>query len=403
MQTHKDTPDSTHDKMAITAPEARECAPASQPIRAMEIAAGDLGPAGRTGFSRTLFVEPLPVVVAGFYPPPAGGESIHVSKLSDHLEKHGLLRARLNLNRFSPPQKRQFPAGGPVGLPRSLLRHVQTDTLLHLHPHGHSWRSWVVAAFGALALQRSGARGVLTLHSGLAPAYLRQHPAMYGVVVRVLAGFQRIICVNSEISDSLRDLGVASECLRVIPAFVPGRPRPPARTELARVKDFGPLILAIVGTGPEYGLDLLLDALPRLRAAHPDLCCLVVGNAGADLLPGRLAGNGLSRSVRFLGTLSHERCLGWIARADLLVRPSLADGDALSVREGLALGVPVVASNTGHRPAGTHLFRVGDSTDLVQQMHAALAPGSASRPIPQPDFLRQVLDVYREASGSRWN
>ncbi len=373
------------------------------PSRAAAIAGDHQDTTNPARFRRTLFVEPLPVVVAGFYPPPAGGESIHVSKLSDHLEKHGLLRARLNLNRFGPPQTRQIPAGGPVGLPRSLLRHVQSGTLLHLHTHGHSWRSWVVAGFGALALQRSGARGVLTLHSGLAPAYLRQHPAMHGVVVRVLAGFSRIICVNSDICDTLRDLGVPPERLRVIPAFVAGKPCRPEKTELARVSDFRPLVVAIVGTGPEYGLDLLLDAVPRLRLGHPGLGCVVVGNGGADLLPGRLGCNGLSRCVRFLGTLSHERCLGWVAQADLLVRPSLADGDALSVREGFALGVPVVASDTGHRPAGTHLFRVGDSADLVRQMHAALSAKNSPRPSPQPDFLRQVLDVYREASGLRWH
>jgi len=45
----------------------------------------------------------------------------------------------------------------------------------------------------------------------------------------------------------------------------------------------------------------------------------------------------------------------------VFVRPTLADGDAVSVREALALGRVVVASAVGERPAAARLFPAGDA------------------------------------------
>jgi glycogen(starch) synthase len=64
----------------------------------------------------------------------------------------------------------------------------------------------------------------------------------------------------------------------------------------------------------------------------------------------------------------HEECLHVISRSAALIRPTYTDGDSISVREALALGVPVIASNAVARPAGTVLFETGNSDDLMKKM-----------------------------------
>jgi glycogen(starch) synthase len=81
---------------------------------------------------------------------------------------------------------------------------------------------------------------------------------------------------------------------------------------------------------------------------------------------------GLAESVRFLGDVDHEMCLALMARSDVFVRPTFRDGDSVSVREAVSMGIPVVASNVGTRPPETLLFEPGDSQALAFQIERAL-------------------------------
>jgi glycosyltransferase involved in cell wall biosynthesis len=99
-----------------------------------------------------------------------------------------------------------------------------------------------------------------------------------------------------------------------------------------------------------------------------------------------------------VGEISHEWCLGLLQEADVVVRSTFADGDAITVREALNLGVPVVASDTDFRPAGVVLFKKGDATDLVEKLTGVL--GSPRDPLDRPADSsqpgRELWGIYRE-------
>ena len=80
----------------------------------------------------------------------------------------------------------------------------------------------------------------------------------------------------------------------------------------------------------------------------------------------------LTRSVLMLGDVPHEECLHVMSRSAAFVRPTFTDGDSISVREALALGVPVIASDAVARPHGTVLFETANPQDLMQKMECAL-------------------------------
>ena len=103
-----------------------------------------------------------------------------------------------------------------------------------------------------------------------------------------------------------------------------------------------------------------------------------------------------------MGNVEHDKCLSIISRCDLFVRPTLVDGDANSVREALALEIPVVASNVGNRPDGAILFRAGDADDLVAKLSAIIAEACFISMVPRKSAclptssgqIRSLIDIY---------
>jgi len=84
-----------------------------------------------------------------------------------------------------------------------------------------------------------------------------------------------------------------------------------------------------------------------------------------------------------------------VAAADVFVRPTLADGDAISVREALALGRPTVASAVGARPSGALVFAAGDAVACAEQIFHAVAQRLPEH-APPVDCLPSLLGLYRQ-------
>jgi glycogen(starch) synthase len=151
-----------------------------------------------------------------------------------------------------------------------------------------------------------------------------------------------------------------------------------------------PVISTAMFYRPEYGFELLLQAISKLRRKHPRLGCVVMGDSES-----RPAG--LPQHVLATGDVTHDACLAVIARSDIFIRPTLSDGDAISVREAIALGTPVVASDVVSRPKGTFCFKTGDAGDLALKIEYVLS-GAGRRPRvrsePGADGIHRLLELY---------
>ena len=117
---------------------------------------------------------------------------------------------------------------------------------------------------------------------------------------------------------------------------------------------------------------------------------------GADWCLARMSEVSLKKHVGLCDNLDHQECLAVISRSALFLRPTLYDGDSLSVREALALGVPVVASTTDFRPDGVTLYRTGVFEDLVAKAFMALGKRGTSAICSANDYsnLEQVRQIY---------
>lgn len=290
------------------------------------------------------------------------------------MKQAGLKCHVLNVQPKAPASEKYITISGAADLVKELFRHVYDDWTLSVHTNGHNIKSWLTSLVCGVTAQ-FGPGGTLTLHSGMLPDYL-QGPAWRRTVARfTCVMYDRIICVNEEIADELASLGVPRRQLEIKPAFLPiplSQFSIPERIE-SWMRRRSPVISATLFFRPEYGFELLLEAVSILRQRHPALGCLVMGGE-EDSAEVRclIKERRLSETILLAGDVDHELCLALLSQSAVFVRPTLRDGDSIAVREAMSCGIPVVASNVGTRPTGTLLFESGDLKGLVEQVEKAL-------------------------------
>jgi len=135
-----------------------------------------------------------------------------------------------------------------------------------------------------------------------------------------------------------------------------------------------PIILCTSRFGARKGVDYLIKAMALIPKAHLWLAGSGVLEPQLKQLVKQLH---LSRRVKFLGLIPHNRLPALYRRARLFVLPSLSESQSNSLMEALASGLPVVATNIGGNPelVNNHngiLVPPGDSQALAGAINQAL-------------------------------
>jgi glycosyltransferase involved in cell wall biosynthesis len=339
----------------------------------------------------------LHIDLLGPLPPPYGGVSVHVERLV------GRLRSAGHDARPIAPQGRNEKLWTAY---RRIARESNGD-VLHAHVAGLAH----LVALGALAA--TGRRAVLTVHGqSLEDELHRVGPFGRQALRLALGRLAGLIAVNDRIADvAVREGGMAPERVARIPAFLPPdrealRAAAPDAAVCRFLADHEPVVaanafnLALHEGVPLYGADLLPAIVAALRRRHPRAGALLYLATCEGDDAGRLAAVGAAAEAagvaRDLLVVTGSQPFGpALARADVLLRPTTTDGDAVSVREALWLGVPVVASDCVARPAGTILVSGRDPLAYAAAIETALA--APRPPTGGADPFDEVVAVYERA------
>ena len=187
--------------------------------------------------------------------------------------------------------------------------------------------------------------------------YGRAVTAFYVALERIAARWSdRLVMLTDREIDEHLALGIGRRSQFVtVPSGVPTaelRARAPAR-ETARGALGLPadafVVAAIGRLVPVKGFDVLVQAMPALRAAVPGSLAIVVGDGPEE--------GALSTLAERLGVREHVRLHGpsadvvsVLAAADVLAAPSRNEGMGRSLVEAMALGIPVVGTTVGGIP-----------------------------------------------------
>lgn len=175
------------------------------------------------------------------------------------------------------------------------------------------------------------------------------------------------------------------------------------------------LVVGFVGRlVAQKGVDVLIDAVPRVRARHPTAVTVIVGDGPlAPELRARAAALGLGDCVRFVGWIADARRV--MPACDVIVVPSRWEGLGLVALEAMACARPVVASRVDGlaeivEPAATGLLvPAGDAAALAEAVASVLdrpawgqALGTAGRRRVVERFSIDAMadatvDVYRRS------
>ena len=112
-----------------------------------------------------------------------------------------------------------------------------------------------------------------------------------------------------------------------------------------------PVVGKVARLFPLKGHDQLLDAAPRIAAAHPEVRFLLVGDGTLhDQIRARARAAGLEDQFVFTGLIPRERMPEMLAAMDVLVHTSLREGIARALPQALAMGIPCVSVDLDGAP-----------------------------------------------------
>jgi glycosyltransferase involved in cell wall biosynthesis len=139
-----------------------------------------------------------------------------------------------------------------------------------------------------------------------------------------------------------------------------------------------PLVLAVGRLVPVKRFDILIDALVRLRADHPTMEAVIVGEGyeRADL-EARVRAAGAGDWLKLPGRVDDDGLIDLYRRAWVLTSASAREGWGMTITEAAACGTPAVATKiAGHTDAvvdGETGLLVSDPHDLTSALHNVLA------------------------------
>ena len=323
-----------------------------------------------------------------------GGVNHHIEHLAAELEARGhetwiiapvgalTPRRRAVDSRRQPWAERFIPMGTAVPIPsngsRSYLganprlmlrmdraiRYGRFD-VLHIHEPG-------VPGVGLAAVFLATSPIVATFHAALESSWGYEHLPWLGRM-----GMRRLD-VRIAVSEAAREFPVRlfPGDFRVIPNGVTVELYAPA-IDAAKVKG---RVLFIGRAEPRKGLRVLLEAFARLKATVPDASLVIAGASRRQVVEEARTGYGASldlTGVEALGWVADEEKVAQLGEAEVVCALSLAaESFGIVLAEGMAAGVPVVASDLpGYR--------------------AVLRDGAAGRLVPpgDPDALAAALEA----------
>jgi glycosyltransferase involved in cell wall biosynthesis len=240
----------------------------------------------------------------------------------------------------------------------------------------------------------------LTERPGLATIHGRGVPMLDLEAHRMSDAMHMSVVCRAAESHALA-IGVARDRLHLVQNGVPAADRGEAPGAFATRLGFpadAPLVAFVGRLSPEKGPDLFVRMVAELLPKHARARFVVIGDG---LMRERLEAEvhllGLDAYVRFMGET--RDALPLLPSLTALVVPSYAEGMPLALMEGMAAGLPVVATSVGGVPELIAHLRTGLLVDPGSARNLAIAVDGL---LDDPPWAAAIGARAREHALATW-
>jgi teichuronic acid biosynthesis glycosyltransferase TuaC len=262
---------------------------------------------------------------------------------------------------------------------------------------------------------------------------LRLQPKYDTKIKKSLHSANLVTSISSSVTSSLMDAGVNEGKIRLIPNGIDverfGGASHCSREKLG-LGSRSPLILSVGRYHPRKGFDFLLQSMPHVLKKIPTAQLVIVGNSRGKLEP-QVESMGLGDSVRIAGEIpfpaghfsaseskpADDLLADLYKASDIYVSAAMeerAEGLSLAMLDGMAAGLPIVATSiSGNKdlvvpgrngllvPPAEPEALAGAIIDTLTNPQRSARWGQNNRLVAQQyswtSVARQYLDIYREA------
>ncbi len=317
------------------------------------------------------------IAIFGIYPPPYGGVSVHIRRVADQL-----LQQHNRVEMYHTEQRLRYWFF-PLYLMKLLFWLIVKRPDI-VHYHSTYLKSSILELVWISIFKRLFRYTVTIIEHDCRHLYARTataHRLYRRVVTRQDC---HVVCIGSLTWKSYCDVGIEPVSHCVEHAFLPPvvstadwilQTYPSSLFDF--LKEYTPLIVVSAAhimriAGKDiYGLDQCVEMLAGIKATCPDAGLLIalphVNNGDYfDELQKQMKKRNIAEQIYILQ--GNKELWPLFRMVDLFVRPTLSDGDSISVREALYFKVPVVASDVCERPDDVHCFKAGDSQDFIRSV-----------------------------------
>jgi glycosyltransferase involved in cell wall biosynthesis len=307
------------------------------------------------------------------------------------------------ISTFRAPRSRSLPerlAWGAWLVVRTLAQALRAGAAI-VDVHAVSDRSLLSHAAILFGARLAGRPALLRIHGGDFDRVFEQAGGAHRALIRLILRAASRVVVLSEgwrgrllAIEPLARIAVVPNSVdcRAIEAAAARAPRPRRR------------VLFLANFAERKGHFDALQALARLAPRYPDLR-LVLG--GEDRDPGtrsrlerEAAGLGVGHQLEFLGTVSGAAKDREFSAADVLILPSHTENMPVSVIEGMAAGLPVVATRVG---ALGEMIEDGRTGLLIPPRDPAALAAALERLFEDPAFATRLAEGGRRHARATWD
>ena len=319
------------------------------------------------------------ILQIGNYPPPMCGWAIQTKLVTEELRRRGYVCDVLKINENRAVRDPAYiDVQGGWDYVEKVLRYALRGYRLNVHMNGMSKKGYVLALIAALVGRGTFRPAMITFHGGLSQDYFPRHDSR-----RLYQSFRMLFLLAGKIACDSPDIKQAIESYEIVPAkvsaiatfssqylkFAPV-PLGDEVEEFLRIKR--PVFFSYLSFRLEYRLEVARECMRLYRQKHPEAGFVWLGFPAKELPDAHEFVQGWTKdeqsALLLLGNLTHDAFLTLLSRCFAYLRTPACDGVAASVLESLALGVPVVASENGRRPAGVITYDDQDARDMCAKL-----------------------------------